>query len=263
MAFGGVLGAQFMQKFFPVTAIIAAFVSMAATSASAADLPAKAPAYSAPVAPVAYNWTGFYAGLHAGGVWGGSKATDLDDWNGAGDTFTAHTSGFMGGAQIGYNWQAPNSAFVWGVEADLGYLGFNGQKASALSSDTFVDANGGWYGTVRGRLGVAPGSGRWLMFVTGGVMFADVNATVQDNSLVPGGGILATHPSTGMQTGWTAGGGVEYALANGWSLKGEYLYFDLGTKTVSDTALAGGTFRFDIDNTGHIVRLGLNYRFWR
>ncbi len=241
---------------------LAALATAAFTqSASAADMPAKA---KAPKAPVAYNWTGPYLGLHAGGVWGESRGTDVNGWNAVGDTFTADTSGFNGGGQLGYNWQIPQTAVVLGLEGDLGYLGAEGSRASALSSDTFVNADGGWYGTIRGRLGFAPGNGTWLFYGTGGVIFANVKATVQDNSVTPGGGILATHPDTGTQTGSIFGGGAEVALSgawSGWSAKGEYLYYNLGTKRVNDTALAGGTFRFDIKNTGNIVRLGLNRKF--
>ncbi len=74
-----------------------------------------------------------------------------------------------------------------------------------------------------------------------------------------------SEPSThGTQTGGIFGGGAELALTGpwtNWSLKGEYLYFNLGTKTVSGVAQAGGTFYFDIKNTGSIARIGLNRKF--
>ena len=208
-----------------------------------------------------YNWNGFYAGVHLGGVWGNTNATDLSGWNGTGNTFSAATSGFNGGAQLGYNLQMPSTPLVVGIEGDIGYLGFRGSALSALavtqSSGTIVSSNGGVYGTVRGRLGVA--WDQMLLYGTGGWMFANVKAQVADNVLAP----TIQTGSTGSQSGWTLGGGLEYALAgamSGWTVKGEYLYFDLGTKTVSGTNTSG-TFSWDIKNTGNIARFGLNRRF--
>ena len=209
-----------------------------------------------------YNWNGFYAGLHAGGVWGKSNATDLvPGWNGVGSSFTANTAGFIGGAQGGYNWQGSNSPLVLGLETDIGYMGFNGSAVSALAltqaSGTTVSSSGGLYGTIRSRIGAA--WNQLLVYGTGGWMFANVGAKVTDN--------VFTTPiqtgSTGMQSGWTVGGGVEYALAgamSGWTVKGEYLYFDLGSHTVTGTN-AVGTFNWEIKNTGNIARFGFNRRF--
>jgi outer membrane immunogenic protein len=208
-----------------------------------------------------YNWTGFYAGIHAGGVWGKNNATDLNGWNGLGDSFAATTSGFNGGGQIGYNWQLPSVPLVLGLEGDIGYLGFKGSALSALATTlgngTTTSSSGGIYGTLRGRLGVAWDS--MMIYGTGGLMFANVRAQIFD----PVSATQIQTSSTATQSGWTIGGGLEYALSgnmSGWTMKGEYLHFDLGTTTVGGTN-ALGTFNWDIKNTGNIVRFGLNRRF--
>ena len=207
------------------------------------------------------NWAGFYAGFHAGGVWGKSRATDLSGWNGAGNSFTASTSGFNGGVQAGYNLPMPGAPVLIGIEGDLGYLGFKGSAISALAqtlgNGTTVSTSGSLYGTVRGRFGVT-----WdqvLLYGTGGLMIANAKAQVADNVFTT----TIQTGNTGTQTGWTIGGGLEFGLTgamSGWTVKGEYLYFDLGTKTVSGTN-AIGTFNWDIKTAGNIGRLGLNHRF--
>ena len=92
-------------------------LAAASGGAQAADLPVKA----AMAAPVAANWTGFYAGLHAGGAWQTMNVTNPDGIR----VFEPSASSFLGGGQIGYNWQHGN--FVYGVEADISGL----SKASA------------------------------------------------------------------------------------------------------------------------------------
>lgn len=225
-------------------------------------------AYAAAAPVPAFTWTGAYAGLNVGGVWGGAKATDVNccgngPWNAVGDTFTAKTSGVVGGVQAGYNWQF--SSIVTGIEADIGYLGFKGTKDSAIApNDTFAVARGGLYGTLRGRLGLA--WDRTLLYGTGGLIVANVGSSVDDpyftlpfNSLFTG--ILFTD-KTKVQAGWTAGGGIEFAMNDRWSVKGEYLYFDLGTKRVTGAAAnidpPGNLYGYDIRNTGSIGRIGFN-----
>jgi outer membrane immunogenic protein len=190
-----------------------------------------------------------------------SKAVDNPDaiadrtWNATGDSFTAHTSGFAGGFQAGYNWQW--NTLVAGIEGDIGYLGFRGSKASSISSDTIVSGDGGAYGTLRGRLGVA--WDRVLLYGTGGLIVADVKAGVDDNALSPDPGLMNS-PRTGTQAGWIAGAGLEYALGNRWSMKAEWLYFDLGTETLAGPSVNSSPIRFTIRNTGSIALIGLNYR---
>jgi outer membrane immunogenic protein len=220
-------------------------------------------AYASSAAAPVYNWTGFYAGLNVGRAWGRSQAMDVDccgngPWNAVGDTFTAKTSGVTGGIQAGYNRQF--GMVVAGVEVDLGYLGFKGTQASSIAPDTFAVASGGLYGTVRGRLGLA--YDRALFYATGGLIVADVRSGIEDPLYLltgPFSGILFTE-KTRTQAGWTLGGGVEYALLGNWSVKGEYLYFDLGQKRVVGLAanVDPPAYGYDVRNTGSIARFGVN-----
>jgi len=127
-------------------AVVAAISAFALTQiASAADLPRKAPAYAPP--PTVYNWTGFYLGLHAGYGWGTTTATDAVATNGfcwfaCGFQWNADVHGFVGGGQVGYNWQFAPS-WVVGVEGDIGYLGVKGIALDPISTDnTTVNTKG-------------------------------------------------------------------------------------------------------------------------
>lgn len=207
------------------------------TSAFAADLPTRtAPAPF--VSPVpAFTWAGFYVGANAGYAWGEAEVSiagigsDSDDYE-----------GFIGGGQVGYNWQA--GQFVFGVEADLQGSGIEYEEtAFGITATSQID----YLGTVRGRLGFAVA--RVLPYVTGGFAFAQ-----NDISFVNGGVRVSDDQ---IHTGWTVGAGLEAQLAGGWSIKGEYLYVDLGRETYFENVLGG----FQADAEFHVGRVGLNYRF--
>jgi outer membrane immunogenic protein len=202
-----------------------------ATSASAADMPTrynKAPAY---MPPVGYNWTGFYAGLNAGYGW---------TRNG----FAGDNHGFVGGGQIGYNWQAIGSPFVFGVEAD--FQGADLSNSAALGGGVTLNGRSNAFGTVRGRIGYA--WDRAMLYGTGGYAYVrnEVSATG------PGGSISNSQ----FRSGYTLGGGLEYALWDRWSVKGEYLYVHTDNASVT---LAG--VNFTGNNNINVVRVGVNYHF--
>jgi outer membrane immunogenic protein len=203
-----------------------------ATAASAADLPARTHAYTkAPPMVAAYNWTGFYVGVNAGGAW--SSADNFGD-----------ASGFVGGGQIGYNWQAVGSPLVLGIEADFqGTSLKNSGTVGALNGEAKVPA----FGTVRARVGYA--FDRVMVFATGGLAYSDTKGSLTG----PGGSVNDDKWSTG----WTLGGGLEWAFAGPWSLKAEYLY--VNARSV-DLTLAGTTVSTG-DYNYNVARLGLNYRF--
>jgi outer membrane immunogenic protein len=236
--------------------LLAASIALGAlaVSAHAADLGVPRTPVAAAIAAPAFSWTGFYLGLNAGYTFGRATGTDAGDnqqppvgWYGVGNRFTANTSGFTGGAQAGYNWQAGN--IVAGLEADLGYLGARG--TFLYGGDTPLTSRGGLFGTLRGRLGVA--ADRALIYVTAGGIGANIDADVSR----PQTNFFGTH--TGTQFGWTVGAGIEYAVAQNWSLKAEYLYYDLGSKTLFQNN--GNVSRFDVRPSGNIVRVGFNYLF--
>jgi outer membrane immunogenic protein len=268
-------------------------------------------------------WTGFYVGLNAGATWANSNQQTIGvgpistfqnyrPWGyskyDAGEIAAISTAasasgfnngnnvGFIGGGQIGYNWQFYNS-LVAGVEADIqGIAGNHGSRTvstvvpggSAYSnySDNWFGATSvrgslDYLGTVRGRLG-------WLftptllLYGTGGLAYGGVtlNSATQvwntgyfGNYVAPAiGGVNYSNT----QVGWTAGAGLEWMFWPNWSAKVEYLYYDLGSVTQgfalpvaysytsgdyshSDAALFGGQVRARIN--GNVVRAGLNYHF--
>jgi len=215
----------------------------------------------APVPAPPCNWQGFYLGLHAGGDFGDSTATDFEynvfparDWS-------YDVSGFNGGMQAGFNLQ-PWRMFVVGVETDLGYLGLNGNGAEPASPghDTVGKTESDFYLSWRGRVGVA--LDRWLLFATGGGIAVNYEARVVDDCGTGDcGADLGRGSSSDFRLGWTVGGGVEYCLNQHWSAKVEYLYFDLEGDKFDFHDLRGRSLPFDTETDGHIFRAGLNYRF--
>jgi outer membrane immunogenic protein len=213
------------------------------TAANAADMALKAP----PPPVAVYSWTGWYVGLQAGGVFGRSQHCDTSAFC----TSTFDVSGVAGGGTLGYNWQS--NTWIFGLETDI-----SGSSASGTTSTVptfgcgqvcFTDLN--WFGTVRGRVG--PSLGNWFPYVTGGFAYGGLHAGLNAPPVD-----AVTHT----ETGWTAGGGLEYALApKNWSVKLEYLYFRLGNEFYDTLRLCGGLSCTAVHNNFNLVRLGLNYRF--
>ncbi|MCB1476539.1 MAG: porin family protein [Rhodobiaceae bacterium] len=237
-------------------------IMLLAAPAIAADMPRPAPApapmesYSTPAPTV---WQGFYAGLNAGGVFvTDGYATDINGYNTAGETVAlGDSNGFIGGAQIGYNWQGAGN-LVWGIEGDIQYLDYSAAGVSPTIGDTFYAADADMLATLRARLGVATGFG--LIYATGGLAYSDLEYSVTDTSTAaPGTGTISA--SAKPDWGWTVGGGAEFMLNNNWSVKAEYLYVHFDGETA--TGVSGGTpFNFAFDDTEmHIARVGLNYKF--
>jgi outer membrane immunogenic protein len=222
-----------------VLLVTTAFGILAATAAAmAADLPyrnqmpVKAPAY----APV-FNWTGFYIGVNGGGAFGTST------YNFAGLASTGFdTSGGLIGGTIGFNYQM--GSVVFGVEGDGDWSSISGNSLCLGGLFTCQTKND-WLATVRGRVGYA--FDRVLPYVTGGAAFGDIKVGV------PAQTIDTTN------TGWTLGGGIEYAFMPNWSAKFEYLYVDLGN--VGCGLACAGIVPTKVDFTTNVVRAGLNYRF--
>ncbi|MFT4095682.1 MAG: porin family protein [Rhodoblastus sp.] len=211
------------------------FSTVLSGAALAADLPSRKapPAVYAPV-PV-FSWTGFYVGANVGYGW-------MDAFN-KGVVFAPFGladphGGIVGGAQIGYNWQV-SPMFVVGVETDFQGSSVGGGITARKTP---------WFGTVRGRLGVTPFGAPVMLYATGGFAYGRLNI----------GPNFPTGVSVGkVATGWTAGAGVEYAFTPNWSVKGEYLFTNIGANYPL------GVFGSDITQRvhDHTVRVGLNYRF--
>ncbi|HKY85612.1 MAG TPA: outer membrane protein [Pseudorhodoplanes sp.] len=221
--------------------VAAAAFTAVASSASAADL--SRPVYKgpAPVAVAAYNWTGFYLGAHGGYAWGDLNA------NLVGFTGSREIDGFFGGGQVGWNWQAAGSPWVWGIEADISFGNIEDSVTTAGVGSFSSEATS--FGTVRGRVGYAVDRALW--YVTGGFAWVDNEI----NLALTG---IGAFNSSNTHVGWTIGGGLEFALADAWTAKIEYLYIDVDSENYF-TNIVGPGLAFDPDF--HTVRVGLNYRF--
>ena len=231
------------------TLLALATLGLAASQASAADLPRKAPAY-VPPAPPPITWTGCYFGGNVGGVFARRSA---DFAFGSLDSDTK--SGFAGGGQIGCDYQFAGG-WVIGIRDMF--------DASSLSRDrtfTFPTASGtvhfknSWFDTLTGRLGyaVAPA---WLIYGQGGVAWAKNSA-----DLTIGGFEVGSASRT--RTGWTAGGGVEWMFAPNWSafLEGNYMDFGSNDQTVFASVSCPAGCAFSAKTTAATALVGVNYRF--
>jgi len=213
-----------------------ALIASAATVAVAADLPRAMPAKAPAFVPVGYNWTGFYIGINGGYAWGNSN------WDGFASN--ADPRGGMVGGTVGYNWQAPGSPWVFGLEGDADWADIRGTFTNA-ACPTGCQTKINWQATARGRVGYA--WDRVMPYVTGGLAVGDVEA---NQGGFPG--------ATDTRAGWTAGAGIEAALGANWSAKLEYLHVDLGNANCGPVTCSVPTrVGFQADE----VRGGVNYRF--
>ena len=226
--------------------------------ASAADLPRKAPAYTPP--PPVFSWTGFYIGGHAGYRWADADVTFPSVQ--PGDDFFSQLnykpSSFVGGLQAGYNYQfAPN--WVVGVEGDWSWGNSSKtQQFDPVGLDQFVTVKAQWNASLRGRLGYA--LDRSLFYVTGGVAWMRVKVeTVDFDDGVTDPNSSLTQSRT--FTGWTVGGGYEYAFLTNWTARIEYFYADYGNETFFQGLNASTFFPANVDLKTQTVRGALNYKF--
>jgi outer membrane immunogenic protein len=274
---------------------------LVATAASVLAFTASGEA--ADVGTSTYDWTGFYAGLNAGVAWNNSDITqqynnDLYECgsdriaacaaNGRGydrveDKIEGDQAAFTGGAMLGYNWQMDR--VVFGVEADINYLGFSeetersregivpsvpsGERTSKLSFEA------DWFGTVRGRLGYA--ANNLLFYGTGGLAYGHMDASGKVTGAAPvlnsvdvetasyHDDLKGSASSTNF--GWTIGAGMEYGLDR-WSLGVEYLFVDLGTAEWDSDASAPAVasyhdtdYKGSVDYQFSVVRATAKLRF--
>jgi outer membrane immunogenic protein len=250
-------------------------LAMSVFPAMAADMPLKA---LPPPAPV-FTWTGCYLGGSLGGMWrstnnvsigiadGGSGVADAVADRSLPTAFDTGNVGWSAGGQVGCNYQAAN--WVLGIETDFS-KGLNSgatvtTNVQPLTSTVSQDMS--WIGTTRGRLGYAWGS--VLLYATGGAAYAHTSSAYALSGLAGGTSTVAASDSA-TRFGWTAGGGLEWGFG-AWSLKGEYLYYDLSshTLTAACSAVIGGcggaaptVFSVRFRDSGAIARVGLNYRFY-
>jgi outer membrane immunogenic protein len=224
-----------------------------AGAASAADLPVKAMPVKAPPV-IMYEWSGFYLG--------GYYADGIGEQKGATPTFTpgSHSGetnvnerGTAFGLTAGYNWQFDPHWLV-GLEGDFGWLALD-RTNTEFNDNQLVGLKTDWYATARARFGYVTGPS--LLYVTGGGAFVHTRDEF--------GGDLSTVGSTLSSfttASWTAGGGIETKVSRNWSAKTEYLYIDGGGANnfiANPRGIAGVPASFD--QSFHVIKTGLNYRF--
>ena len=238
--------------------LLAAAIGLAASQASAADLPRKAPVYVPPPPPM--TWTGCYIGANIGGAWGrfevDSSLGDLSRTRG----------GFAGGGQFGCDYQLAGSGLVIGFRNM-----FDGTTNNVDRSFAFVTPLGTgtatgefhnrWFDALTGRIGYSWAS-PWLVYLQGGAVWSRVEADL--TVATPLGVTLGSFSDT--KTGWTIGLGGEYRFAPQWSVFLEGNYYDFGTRdrtlfTPATTACAAGC-AFSTHAKAATVLVGVNYRFW-
>jgi outer membrane immunogenic protein len=271
------------------------FVALPITSAIAADRPSKQEAIAAPVAmPV---WTGVYAGLNVGGTWGNYNSTNTSIWptknlSGywdtssllAGGLASGGAAGFIGGGQVGYNRQynVAGYSLLAGVEADIQgiasnkgsgqnpmsavVLTFSGHNNFTTYSNTASNNYLSYIGTARGRVGFLA-TPALLLYGTGGLAYGQANLSLnqfQQFGIAVGWSNSTTSTT---QLGWTAGGGIEWMFAPSWSIKAEYLYYDLGKQSTQNQFVAyspsGAQWTYGSYSSrqfnGNVARAGINY----
>lgn len=242
--------------------LAAAAVTLGATSLLAADLPRPTP-YAAPPPPApVYNWSGVYIGANGGYGFANTNRTATLSGNPFVDGTVVSTgnnlNGFVGGGQIGVNWQW--NALVLGIEGDIQGTG---QSKTETVSCGFLgciteDAKIPWFATFRARAGVAVD--RVLFYGTGGVAWLEA----KDTLTAAAGGISATVLDlSDTRTGWTAGAGVEVAFADNWTARVEYLFVDVSPSATGTVpaALGGGTVTENATIKDNIIRAGINFKF--
>jgi outer membrane immunogenic protein len=246
--------------------LMAAALALAAGGqALAADLPQpgppppRAPATYVPVPVPVFTWTGIYVGVNGGYAFGTSNWSSPVGTAFFGTPCTTNcstgnfsTSGWLGGGTIGGNYQW--GQFVLGIEGDGDWTNLSGTTYSTPGGCARYGCTtqSDWLATVRGRAGYA--FDRFLVYGTGGGAFGNLQAAA--------GGLPF---SSSTQTGWTAGGGVEFAFMPNLTAKVEYLYVSLGNQSCGAAncySVSGVGPATTVSLTENIVRAGINYKFW-
>jgi outer membrane immunogenic protein len=220
-----------------------------ASGAQAADLGAPRGAVAAVVVAPVFNWTGFYLGADLG-YWTGSATTVVPGFVPG----FPRPNGVTLGGHVGYRHQFANN-FVLGAEADLSWLG--GKTASGLvagAGGTAWQLRGNWDGSLRATAGFAVD--RALLYVTGGVSVIEARGCAVAAVGTP---CLAGSFYGGTRAGWTVGAGLDYAVTQNWTVRGEYLYANYGSRLYAAPAAVGGFVSSRLET--HKFRVGLNYVF--
>lgn len=227
-------------------------LALASSIAAAADLPARnLPVQQAPL-PI-FLWTGPFVGAHVGGTWGNTSVTETPVCGGPCGvvTYGHRDNGFVGGVQAGYNYQM--GSIVLGVVGDIAGSNYDNKAVNPCCAPDYAGVKKKWEGSLRARLGFA--IDRVMIYGTGGLAFGGFDYTYTNN-----GGTIPSTTISQTRTGWTVGGGVEFAFTYNWSVGVEYRYTDWGNVTNLPAA-----YNFNFNERHHDtengVRMSVNYRF--
>ena len=223
-----------------------------------------------------HDWNGIFIGGNVGYGFGNTGITTLSALsdNALDAQFErlvplytrSDIAGFIGGGQIGYNYKLTAPVII-GLETDLSYANNGGSIGMPGILGPMFNSNKSlltWLGTVRGRAGYLIRDDI-LLYGTAGMAYGNLTAsgaswlaiTVDEQALAA----LGQYDSTDI--GWTAGAGLEYAVAKNWSLKAEWLYVGFGDKTYGISPIpfaAAYGFNATVNNDIQLIKTGINYR---
>lgn len=235
------------HKSFKVMLAGAAALTALAANAFAAD-------FDQPASSAAYDWSGVYVGATAGYNWGKDSTTESGTWLGfpVNAVFGYDVDGLSGGVKAGVNFQS--GSFVYGAEADIEAANITGGFVDRIQNAGIGRDRYDWLASIRARMGYAVD--RTLFYGTGGVSFAHIENTYSQVLIPP----FASESFDKVRTGWTIGGGVDYALTDKVILGAEYRYTNFNAfSNVSTTAFPGVTG--EQDPSSHAIRLSVSYKF--
>ena len=201
-------------------------------------------AFAAP--PTSFNWTGFYVGVHGGYGWGEHHVADDNPTV----AYEIDPDGFLGGAQVGFDYQFGN--FVVGIEGDASWGDMSARANSVgLGLDATVEVD--YLASLRARLGYSMQS--LLIYATGGAAWAQFT----DANFFGGGTPFGPAFDHG-ESGWTIGLGAEFPLGPKWMMKVDYLHYEFDSVETTAAPFWGiGRDHFDTEMDS--VRVGVNFRF--
>ena len=260
-------------------AIGTAAAALGTVQAFAADLgrfPPAAPVYrSAALMPV-YNWTGCYLGAQLGGAWADNHVNGQF----AGFFFNENNSAaaVLVGGQVGCDLQFARD-WVIGAQIDgawtnltateglAGSQALGGGGTLGLSGSLTLKAN--VIATATGRIGYAANFGdiAGLFYLKGGAAFVNFDTSNFGGQLTATGGggsvsgAVDFNAPSANRWGWTIGVGTEWAVAENWSIVGEWNFLDFGTQTLTFTDPNLGSTQVSARQHINELKLGINYRF--
>ncbi|MGH6795577.1 MAG: outer membrane protein, partial [Methylocella sp.] len=243
-------------------------IAFTGSAAFAADIPSRAPppVYLPP--PPIFTWTGIYIGGQIGYAWGNgsNRFNGFDPFFGTGiflNTSVGGTpSGVIGGGHVGYNYQI--NQWVLGLEGTVDGTSLSNTARAVFPDGAVLSAHStaDIQGSIRGRLGVA--WDRALIYATGGVAFGGFNTNVSLNGTgLAGVPFFANGSVSSTRTGYTVGGGINYAVTNNWWIFAEYRFTDFGSIRQNNFGQlpAGFVFNGNRKLQQNQVQVGFSYKF--